>query len=409
MTLNKQVEDAKKASYDLSQAPTNKKNKALREIANLLLKNKERIKRANYLDVLNAKKSGLSSAMIDRLTIDDKLIKSMAKDVRKIVTLEDPVGKVLERKTLKNKLRLRKQTVPIGVILIIYESRPNVTIDAASLCIKSGNAVILRGGSDAHNSNKVLSAIVSEALKKAGLPRSVQLVQTTDRKAVSSLLRMDDQIDLVIPRGGEGLIRYVVENSSIPVIMHYKGVCSVYVDKDADLKMAQKIVVNSKCQRPGVCNAAENLLVHRSIARKFLPKLAKELSDVELLGDERTRKIIDAKRATEKDWSTEYLELKLSIKIVKDVDEAISFINRYGSHHTDAIVTKNKEAARRFELGVDSSTIFWNASTRFTDGAEFEMGAEMGISTQKLHARGPMALPELTSYKYIVEGRGQVR
>jgi glutamate-5-semialdehyde dehydrogenase len=333
----------------------------------------------------------------------------MAKGVREVAALPDPVGKTISEWTRPNGIRIQKVRVPIGVILIIYESRPNVTADAGCLCFKTGNAVILRGGSEAIHSNLA----IADAMNVPGLPpNSITVVPTTDRAAIDELLQLDDLINLCIPRGGEGLIRAVAEKSRIPVIKHYKGVCHVYVDRDADFDMAEEIVVNAKCQRPGVCNAIETLLIDEKIADQFLPRVAKALAEkkVELRGDDRTRQLVpSAKPATEDDWYAEYLDLILAVRVINGVDEAIDHITKYGSAHSDAIVTRNKATAEKFLREVDSSSVFWNASTRLADGAQYGFGAEIGISTDKLHARGPMGLEELTSYKFVVVGDGQLR
>jgi glutamate-5-semialdehyde dehydrogenase len=333
----------------------------------------------------------------------------MARGVREVAALPDPVGKTISEWTRPNGIRIQKVRVPIGVILIIYESRPNVTADAGCLCFKTGNAVILRGGSEAIHSNLA----IANAMTVPGLPpNSITVVPTTDRGAIDELLQLDELINLCIPRGGEGLIRAVAEKSRIPVIKHYKGVCHVYVDRDADFDMAEKIVVNAKCQRPGVCNAIETLLIDEKIADQFLPRVAKALIEkkVELRGDERARRLVpSAKPATEDDWYAEYLELILAVRVINGVDEAVDHITKYGSAHSDAIVTRNKATAEKFLREVDSSSVFWNASTRLADGGQYGFGAEIGISTDKLHARGPMGLEELTSYKFVVVGDGQVR
>jgi glutamate-5-semialdehyde dehydrogenase len=347
--------------------------------------------------------------MLDRLTLTDKRISEMAKGVCEVAALPDPVGTTISEWTRPNGIRIRKVRVPIGVILIIYESRPNVTADAACLCFKTGNAVILRGGSEAIHSNLAIAV----AMNVPGLPpNSITVVPTTDRAAIDELLELDDLINLCIPRGGEGLIRAVAEKSRIPVIKHYKGVCHVYVDREADFDMAEKIVINAKCQRPGVCNAIETLLIDEKIADKFLPRIAKALTEnkVELRGDDRTRQLVsNAKPATEDDWYAEYLDLILAVRVVQGVDAAIDHITKYGSAHSDAIVTGNKTTAEKFLREVDSSSVFWNASTRLADGGQYGFGAEIGISTDKIHARGPMGLEELTSYKFVVVGDGQVR
>jgi glutamate-5-semialdehyde dehydrogenase len=383
------------------------------------------IKAANALDVARAAKAGLASAMLDRLALDDKRIAAMAKGLREVAALPDPVGRVLDERVRPNGLRLRKVATPIGVVVIIYESRPNVTADAAGLCFKSGNATILRGGKEAINSNLLLARILVEGGKKAlpGFPpQAIQAVSTTDRDAIRELLSLTQYVDLCMPRGGEGLIRAVAECSKVPVIKHYKGVCHVYVDAEADLTMARDIAMNAKVQRPAVCNAMETLLVDRAVATEFLPVIAHKLTEkhVELRADARAREILlssdatgfpalNVKSATDQDFFTEYNDYILNVRVVEGVGQAIDHINHYGSAHSDSIVTKNEANARRFLNEVDSAAVYWNASTRFTDGGEFGMGAEIGISTDKIGARGPMGLEELTSYKWIGLGQGQVR
>jgi glutamate-5-semialdehyde dehydrogenase len=403
------AERSRDASRALAKLDSNAKNLLLRAMADGIEKSAAAIKSANAKDLDAGKKSGLSSAMLDRLTLTDKRISEMAKGVREVAALPDPVGTTISEWTRPNGIRIQKVRVPIGVILIIYESRPNVTADAGCLCFKTGNAVILRGGSEAIHSNLA----IAEAMNVPGLPpNSITVVPTTDRAAIDELLKLDELINLCIPRGGEGLIRAVAEKSRIPVIKHYKGVCHVFVDREADFDMAEKIVINAKCQRPGVCNAIETLLIDEKIADKFLPRVAKTLTDdkVELRGDERTRQLVStAKPATEDDWYAEYLDLILAVRVVKDVNEAIDHITKYGSAHSDAIVTKNKSTAEKFLREVDSSSVFWNASTRLADGGQYGFGAEIGISTDKIHARGPMGLEELTSYKFVVLGDGQLR
>jgi glutamate-5-semialdehyde dehydrogenase len=404
---------ARKAARGLAALKPETKNKALRGIAEALVARSEDIKRANAIDLEAGKNKGLSSAMLDRLMLDDKRIKSMAQAVEQVALLEDPVGEIYDMKVRPNGLRVGRMRMPIGVIGIIYESRPNVTVDAGALCIKSGNSVILRGGSEAIHTNKVLAEIMERAAHESGLPEnSVQLIPTTDRSAVEAMLTLNDCIDLIIPRGGKSLIELVVKTSSIPVIKHYDGNCHVFVDESADLDMAEKIIINAKCQRPGVCNAMESLLVHKKIAADFLPRIGEELRkrNVEIRGDTETLKHISwAVPATREDFQTEYLDLILSVAVVGDVGEAIEWINTYGSHHTDAIVTRDHANAMRFLNEVDSACVFVNCSTRFSDGGEFGMGCEIGISTDKLHARGPMGLRELTTSKFIVFGDGQVR
>lgn len=409
-TLEKMGEKAKLASQNLAKMPSNEKDHCLLAMADSIEKEREYLQFENKKDLKKGMENGLSAAMLDRLELTDERITAMAEGLRQVTTLEDPVGKKLSSIVRPNGLIIEKVSVPIGVIGIIYESRPNVTVDAAGLCLKAGNAVILRGGSEAFHSNQALA----HCLNHSGIipEGAVQLIPWTNREAVTKMLKMDNYIDLIIPRGGEGLIRAVVEQSTIPVIKHYKGVCNIFVDDKCDEKMAMKIVENAKCQRPGVCNAVENLLIHKDIAANFAPAIAELLmaKGVELRGDKAFRKLVSAaKSASEQDWYEEFLDLILAVKIVDDLDDAISFINRYGSKHSDCIITDNKNHAERFMLEVDSSTVYVNASTRFTDGGEFGMGAEIGISTDKLHARGPMALPELCSYKYLVFGDGQTR
>ncbi len=413
MDLKRQIRQLAERSRDASRAlaklDSDTKNSLLRAMADSIAKSAAAIKAANAKNIAAGKKSGLSSAMLDRLTLTDKRISEMAKGVREVAALPDPVGKTISEWTRPNGIRIKKVRVPIGVILIIYESRPNVTADAGCLCFKTGNAVILRGGSEAIHSNLA----VAEAMNVPGLPpNSITVVPTTDRIAIDELLKLHELINLCIPRGGEGLIRTVAEKSRIPVIKHYKGVCHVYVNRDADFDMAEKIVINAKCQRPGVCNTIETLLIDERIADKFLPRIAKSLTEnkVELRGDDRTRKLVStAKPATEDDWYAEYLDLILAVRVVKDVSEAIDHITKYGSNHSDAIVTGNKATAEKFLREVNSSSVFWNASTRLADGGQYGFGAEIGISTDKIHARGPMGLEELTSYKFVVVGDGQVR
>ncbi len=411
--IDKIVYDARKASRLMAVADTSVKNAALEQMALNLVNSKEMLIAENNKDLNAAQEAGISSAMIDRLRLTDSRIEDMAKGIREVVNLGDPVGEVMEKTVRPNGLEIQKVRVPIGVIIIIYESRPNVTADAASLCLKAGNATILRGGKESIHSNIAIYRQISSALEKAGLDKNaIQVIETIDRQAVDYLLKADEYVDLVIPRGGEGLIRNVVENSTIPVIKHYKGVCHVYVDEFADPDMASGVCLNAKLQRPGTCNAMETMLVHENIAKTFLPDIFKSMSDsgVELRGCEKSRKIMpEIKQATEEDWSTEYLEKILSVKIVASIDDAIGHISAYGSSHSDAIITEDKSNAKKFTEEVDSAVVYVNASTRFTDGFEFGMGAEIGISTDKLHARGPMGLKELTSYKYIVHGTGQIR
>lgn len=411
--IDKIVSSARKASRLMAIASTGTKNAALEQMARNLTNSKKILMVENEKDLKAAEKDGLSSAMIDRLRLTDSRIEDMAKGIREVINLGDPVGEVMEETLRPNGLQIQKIRVPIGVIVIIYESRPNVTADAASLCLKTGNATILRGGKEALHSNIAIYRQINSALEKVGLDKNaIQVIETDDREAVDYLLKADEYVDLVIPRGGEGLIRNVVENSTIPVIKHYKGVCHVYVDEFADLNMAREVCLNAKLQRPGTCNAMETMLVHEKISGTFLPDIFKGMSEsgVELRGCEKSRKILpEMKQATEEDWSTEYLEKILSVKIVSSIDDAIRHISVYGSSHSDAIITEDKSNAKKFTDEVDSAAVYVNASTRFTDGFEFGMGAEIGISTDKLHARGPMGLKELTSYKYIIHGTGQIR
>jgi len=411
---------ARSAARLLAVTPSEVKNAALLAMAERLISDEGAIIAANALDLEAGKKNGLSDAMLDRLRLDGKRLASMAEGIRTAAALPDPVGRILREWTKENGLSLRKISVPIGVIGIIYESRPNVTSDAAVLCIKAGNAVILRGGSEAIHSNKAIAAALQSGAAAAGLPAAaIQLIPVTEREAVKILCEMDSYLDCIVPRGGKGLIETVVRHARMPVIKHYDGICSVYVDKDADLSMAREIILNAKCQRPGVCNAAETLLLHRDIAAAFLTEGGKALLEngVELRCDRETLSLLAAdlkshalvKEATEEDFRTEFLALILAVKVVGSATEAIAHIEGHGSHHSDAIVTENAETAETFLNGVDSATVYWNASTRFTDGGEFGFGCEIGISTDKLHARGPMALEELTSYKYQIRGSGQVR
>ncbi len=407
------AQNAKKAWTPLSVLSTDKKNAALKAMAAAVLKNEALLIQENTKDIEAAEKKGMAKSLIGRLVLDSKKIKQIADSIRLIASLPDPVGREISKKKRPNGLVIKKMSVPIGVILIIYESRPNVTADCMALCLKSGNSVILKGGSEALYSNRALYQVLNTAAVKAGVPQGAfGFVSTSDREAVKSLLGMKDLIQLVIPRGGEGLIREVAEISKIPVIKHFKGVCHVYVDKDADLKKAAAIVLNAKTQNPGVCNALETLLVHQAVAAKFLPEVGRLLREknVEIRACEKTRASLPwAEKATEEDWAAEYLDLILAVRVVKNLEEAIAHIEKYGSQHSDAIVTRNKKAAGLFTQSVDSAVVLVNASTRFNDGGEFGMGAEMGISTDKLHARGPMGLEELTTYKYLVLGNGQVR
>ncbi len=405
--------NAKKASRVLRNASREQKDSALMKIAEGLKSNISEIMEENGKDLEFAKKKGLTGAMIDRLTLNTERINAMAEGLMELVSLPDPVGEVTGMWKRPNGLLVGRKRIPLGVIGFIYESRPNVTVDAAGLCLKSGNAVILKGGSEAINSNLALSRIIMSALKECNLPeKTVQVVPTTDRKAVKGLLELEDYIDLIIPRGGEGLIRFVVENSRIPVLKHYKGVCHIFVDESTDMDKALDICYNAKVQRPGVCNAMETLLVHEGIAKDFLPEIINRFrsAGVEIRGCPRTLEIIpDAKPAQESDWYEEYLDLILSVKVVSSIDDAMEHIDKYGSNHTEAIITENYSNARRFLDEVDSSVVLVNASTRFNDGNQLGLGAEIGISTSKLHAFGPMGLEELTTTKFIVYGDGQVR
>lgn len=406
---------AKQAAYAVAAAPSAVKNRALLAMAGGLERRQREILAANGRDMARARAAGVTGALLDRLLLNPKRIREMAQGLRDVAKLPDPVGKVMASWRRPNGLVIRKVRVPIGVIAIVYEARPNVTADCAGLCVKAGNAVILRGGSEAIHSNRAIHRALDAAARRAGLPAgAIQIVSTTDRRAIGRLLSLVGWVDLVIPRGGEGLIREVVAKAKVPVIKQYKGICHTYVDSPADLKMAEEICWNAKVQRPGVCNAMETLLVHRAAAPRFLPAMARRYAraGVELRGDERTRRILKGlpvKKATEKDWATEYLDLILSVKVVGSLEEAIRHIRRYSSSHSDAIVTTDKRHADRFLREVDSACVYANASTRFTDGGQFGMGAEIGISTDKIHARGPMGLEELTTYKYVVKGAGQVR
>ncbi len=427
MTLTEQMtalgQQAKGASRELAKLTTDEKNRCLLAMAEGLEKGAEEIKEANAADMAAGTEMGLTSAMLDRLLLDDKRIAGMAKGLRDVAALPDPVGKLLDERLRPNGLKLNKISTPIGVVVIIYESRPNVTADAASLCFKSGNATILRGGKEAMHSNHTLAKVMLEAGRRAVAmfpQHAIQVVATPDRNAIKELLSLTQYVDLCMPRGGEGLIRAVTECSKVPVIKHYKGVCHVFVDRDADLKMAHDIVMNAKVQRPAVCNAIETLLVDESVAATFLPDMARSLfaKNVELRADEQARMVISRdnpqpasriKPATEQDYYTEYNDYILNVRVVRGVTEAIDHISHYGSAHSDSIVTTNEATARRFLHEVDSATVYWNASTRFTDGGEFGMGAEIGISTDKVGARGPMGLDELTTYKWLGYGTGQVR
>ena len=417
------AKNAKAASRELAKLTTAEKNACLLAMATALEQNAAVIKEANALDMEFGASHGLSAAMLDRLKLDDKRISGMARGLREVAALPDPVGKILDERIRPNGLKLQKISTPIGVVVIIYESRPNVTADAASLCFKSGNATILRGGKEALNSNQIIAKTMIDAGKIAhrGFPEhAIQVVPTPDREAIPILLSLTQYVDLCMPRGGESLIRAVADCSKVPVIKHYKGVCHVFVDAEADLKMAEEITMNAKVQRPGVCNAAETLLVDKTVAEKFLPQMAQRLADknVELRCDAASLGLVQSaignrqsaiKAAAEQDWFTEYMDYILNIRVVDGVRAAIDHINFYGSAHSDSIVTKDEAHAKQFLAEVDSAAVYWNASTRFTDGGEFGMGAEIGISTDKIGARGPMGLDELTSYKWLGFGNGQVR
>lgn len=411
--LGKMGENAVSAKYFLQSATAEEKNNALLLIADKLTEHAERILLANAEDMKRGEENGMNQGLLDRLRLTKERIGAMAEGVRQVAALSDPVGEVLERFERPNGLQIEKRRVPIGVIGIIYESRPNVTADAFALCFKAGNAVILKGGSDALRSNMAITAVIREALADTGIPEDVvQLIEATDRAVTAAFMKLNDYVDLLIPRGGAGLIKSVVENSTIPVIETGTGNCHIYVDKDADLSMAVDIIINAKTQRIGVCNACESLVIHEDIKEAFLPLLEKALREhhVEMRGDEGVREVLtDCIPATEADFGTEYLDYIISMKTVSSVEEAISHINKYNTRHSEAIITENEKAAQKFLNGVDAACVYVNASTRFTDGFEFGFGAEIGISTQKLHARGPMGLKELTSYKYAIRGTGQVR
>ncbi len=417
MVLEKKIVSMAKAtqiaSRKMALVSTSEKNQALRLMAKAILTNKNFLIKENKKDLDTAIKSNYSKALVDRLTLDDKRIKSMADCLLGTAKLKDPVGEVISSFRRPNGLKINKIRTPIGVVGIIYESRPNVTSDCIGLCLKSGNAVILKGGKEALYSNKAIFDVLKKSLKKTRIPLdAIQMISSTDRKSVNILLKLNEYVDVIVPRGGEGLIKFVTENSRIPVIKHYKGVCHTYVSHLANLKMAHNICLNAKIQRPGVCNAMETMIVHEKIAKKFLPLMINDFikAGVEIRGCADTQKFVSGvKKATKNDWSEEYLDLVLSVKVVKSLTQAFDHINTFGSKHSDAIITKSKKEADEFFRAVDSSCVYANASTRFTDGYEFGFGAEVGISTDKLHARGPMALPELTTYKYVILGSGQVR
>ena len=405
--------NARAASRAMSRLGEEEKNRILLTMADEIDARKSGIQAANAIDLAAGRDAGLSSSLLDRLEMTDDRVRGMSNGIREIVDLADPVGKVLRTWTQPNGLEIQKVRVPIGVIGIIYESRPNVTADAAALCFKASNAVILRGGKEATHSNHAIADALRESGARAGLPAgTIQLIRTTDRDAVRVLVQMTEHVDIIVPRGGEGLIRAVSKLSHVPVIKHYKGVCHTYVDKSANLEMACSICENAKVQRPGVCNAMETMLVHREVAEEFLPRISERLQSlgVELRGDKASRNLVSwMAEATEEDWEEEYLDMILAVRIVDDVDAAINHINTFGSQHSDAVVADSESVQDAFRQRIDSATVYVNASTRFTDGAEFGMGAEIGISTDKLHARGPMGLEELTTYKYIINGSGQIK
>ena len=417
MTLQQEIaalgRQALRGSRALCAQTADQRNAMLKAMADQLEAAGEELQQANAKDLAAGRAAGLSSALLDRLELSDERIRAMAEGVRQIAALQDPLGQTLEQWDRPNGLVITKVRVPIGVVVIVYESRPNVTADAAALCLKSGNAVILRGGKEAMHSNRAIADQLIRAGQSAGLPEgAVQLVATTDRAAVRELVQLTEFVDVAVPRGGEGLIRAVTEMARVPVIKHYQGICHTYVDVSADLPQALAICENAKCHRPGVCNAMETLLVHQAIAPDFLPELHRELSarGVELRGDTASLAIVPQMRpASEDDWDTEYLDLVLAVRVVSSIDQALEHIAEHGSKHSDAIVAEDPVAQTRFVEEVDSAAVFVNASTRFHDGGQFGMGAELGISTDKLHARGPMGLQELTTYKYVVRGSGQIR
>ena len=410
ISKGKKVKDA---SYILSNASTNEKNNALKEMSKALLDNTDKIIEANKIDIKNAKDKGISDTMIDRLLLNEDRVKAMSNGLCQLIALEDPIGEVTSIVNRPNGLQIGKKRVPLGVIGIIYESRPNVTCDAAGLCLKSGNATILRGGSEAINSNIAIVKALKEGIEKSSIPSGcIQLIEDTSRETASKMMQLNEYIDVLIPRGGAGLIKAVIKNATIPVIETGTGNCHVYVDKNCDFEMAKNIIINAKTSRPSVCNAEEKLIINEDIASEFLPMIVKELRDknVEIRGDEKSRAVVDGIiEATEDDYYREYLDYIICVKIVKNIDEAINHINKYGSGHSEAIITNDYNNSQKFHQRVDAAAVYVNASTRFTDGEEFGFGAEIGISTQKLHARGPMGLKELTTNKYIIFGNGQIR
>ena len=413
MTLMELLTKAKEAKYQVALLPTDVKNKAITAVADALVSNSKDIIAANAIDMENGKNKGLSLGLLDRLKLDEDRIKGMAEGLRQVVSLEDPIGKVTEQWERPNGLKIAKRLVPIGVVGVIYEARPNVTADVFGLCFKTGNAVVLKGGSDALESNKAIVKVIRETLAKENLPvDAITLIEDTTRESTNQLMRMNGYVDVLIPRGGAGLIKSVVENASVPVIETGSGNCHIYVDSDADIDMAISIIENAKTQRIGVCNACESLVIHKDIAEKLLPPLNKRLKEhgVKIFADEASRCYLEgAEAATEEDFGKEYLDYIISVKTVNSVEEAIEHINKYNTGHSESIITNISENADKFLDGIDASCVYVNASTRFTDGFEFGFGAEIGISTQKLHARGPMGLLALTSYKYIIHGNGQVR
>ncbi|GKX30058.1 gamma-glutamyl phosphate reductase [Vallitalea longa] len=411
--LNIKGQKAKKSSFTLAQLSSNDKNKGLKAVADAILLNEKDIIEANKIDVSNAEKNGVKGSLVDRLTLDSNRIKSMAEGIMKIIQLDDPIGEVMWMKKRPNGLEIGKKIVPLGVIGIIYEARPNVTVDAFALCFKTGNAVILRGGKEAINSNLKIIEIIKNALISVNMPSdAVSLIEDTSRESATKMMKLNEYLDVLIPRGGAGLIQAVVNNSTVPVIETGVGNCHLYVDEYADLEMAVNILVNAKTQRPGVCNACESIVVHTDIAAKFLPTACKKLREhnVAIVGDPIAKSIVqDIEPASEEDYGKEYLDYKISIKVVNNIDEAIEHINKYNTKHSESIITENYSNARRFLNEIDAAAVYVNASTRFTDGFEFGFGAEIGISTQKLHARGPMGLKELTTSKYVIYGNGQIR
>ena len=412
-TIQSMAREAKRAAQKMISLSTERKNRVLLRMADALVEKKDFIRQENEKDLVAGREKGLSSAMLDRLNLSDKVMDSMIGGLKEVAALPDPVGEVSDMAKRPNGITVGRMRIPLGVIGMIYESRPNVTVDAAALCLKAGNAILLRGGSEAIHSNLALAKVLQDALAEEKVdPAAIQVIPVTDREAVTFMLALEEEIDLIIPRGGEGLIRFVAENSRIPVLKHYKGVCHVFVDESADTQMAIDIVMNGKVQRPGVCNALETLLVHEAIAPDFLPKAGAELekAGVELRGCKRTCEILgSAKAATEEDWPMEFLDLILAVKVVDSLDAAMDHITKYGSQHTEVIVTNDYANSQRFLKEVDASAVMVNASTRFSDGGQFGLGAEIGISTTKLHAYGPMGLKELTTRKFIVYGDGQVR